>query len=121
MARAQKRLRLVGCLILVAGLAVSFWAWQRASNVRADATRSAMADIQNSKAYQLQLEKDSGEAGVFSNTIANWFTGLWEGRQLGTTLAVLSAGSALLCFLVAHFLPQIPPFPSADEDRRSRR
>jgi hypothetical protein len=50
---------------------------------------------------------------VLGNDIQQWFAGLWHGRHLAYTLAVLSFVVALALFFIAYFLPDFPPL----EDR----
>jgi hypothetical protein len=47
---------------------------------------------------------------VLGNDIQGWFLGLWHGRNLAYTLAVITIVLALACFYVAFALPDLPAF-----------
>jgi len=57
-------------------------------------------DLENSKAYQFQLEKIGGKSAVFGVQLTHWFSSLWHGKPLAYTVAVLSIIAAIiLCWL----------------------
>jgi hypothetical protein len=56
------------------------------------------------------MEYLGGKANVMANDIDTWFVGLWHGRNLAYTLAVLTVVIALICFYIAFALPDLPPF-----------
>jgi hypothetical protein len=56
------------------------------------------------------MEYIGGNANVLGSEITGWFVGLWHGRNLAYTLAVLTIIAALLCFYIAFALPDLPPF-----------
>jgi hypothetical protein len=64
-----------------------------------------MSSVNNSKKYRGDLERIGGKAAVAAAEFNEWFDGLWHGRRLAGTLAVLSIGASLLCFLAS----KIPP------------
>lgn len=64
-----------------------------------------VASIDNSKKYQLELERIGGKAALVAVEFNNWFAGLWHGKRLAGSLAVLSIGGSLLCFLAS----KVPP------------
>jgi len=70
----------------------------------------------DTKKYQDQLERYGGKANILATEMQEWFVGLWHGRHLAYTLAVLTFAVALACFYVALFLPDLPPF-GEDPDR----
>jgi len=59
----------------------------------------------NSKSYLNQLERIGGKSAVVAAEFSEWFDGLWHGRQLAGTLAVLTIGAALACMAAARLLP----------------
>lgn len=63
----------------------------------------------NSKKYRLQLEKIGGKYAVVAAEMSEWFDGLWHGRNLAWTIASLTVGASLLCFLAG----KIPPLDEA--------
>src|SRR5207302_588774 len=62
------------------------------------------------KKYVHDLQVYGGTANVLFAEFTEWFTGLWHGRQLATTLAVLTALTLLLVRWVRVPLP-----PEGDE------
>ena len=48
-----------------------------------------------------------------------WLASLWHGKALAYTLAVLAAGIAAVCFLVAH-LTSPPPPGEGDQPREGQ-
>ncbi len=106
--RAQVRLYAAGYAILAAGSACSYWAHRVA--VSDELGNALMAQAHDTKGYQGQMEYLGGKANVLGNDITSWFVGLWHGRTLAYTLAVLTLASALVCFYIAFALPDLPPF-----------
>ena len=67
-------------------------------------------ELQNQKAYLLQMEKIGGKANVAATQFQEWFVSLWHGQQLGYTLAFLSAATAFVYWFIAlHHVPAPPP------------
>jgi hypothetical protein len=112
--RAQLRLYAVGYAVLAIGCGCSLWAYRVA--VRDELGDSLMAQARNTRAYQGQMEYIGGKANVLGSEISSWFIGLWHGRNLAYTLAVLTIGIALLCFYAAFALPDLPPFGDEPAD-----
>jgi hypothetical protein len=115
--RAQVRLYALGFTVLAAGSACSYWAYRVA--VADELGDSLMARARDTKGYQGQMEYLGGKANVLGSDITSWFVGLWHGRNLAYTLAVLTLVVALACFYVAFALPDLPPFgdePAGDGD-----
>jgi hypothetical protein len=113
---AQVRIYSLGYAVLAVGCGCSFWAYRVA--VRDELGDSLMAQARDTKAYQGQMEYLGGKSNVLASEISGWFAGLWHGRNLAYTLAVLTMAIALLCFYVAFALPDLPPFgddPPKDE------
>lgn len=106
--RAQVRLYAIGYGVLAAGSACSFWAYRVAVND--ELGDSLIAQARDTKGYQGQMEYLGGKANVLGNEMTSWFIGLWHGRNLAYTLAVLTLATALVCFYVAFALPDLPPF-----------
>ena len=49
----------------------------------------------DSKMYRHELERFGGNAAIFADELSRWFSGLWHGKGLARTLAVLSSVVAL--------------------------
>jgi hypothetical protein len=105
---AQVRLYVAGYVVLIGGTIASAWAYRVA--VVDEMSDSLIAQARNTKDYQGQMEYIGGNANVLGSEITGWFVGLWHGRNLAYTLAVLTIIAALLCFYIAFALPDLPPF-----------
>lgn len=64
-----------------------------------------MSSVNNSKKYRGDLERIGGKAAVAAAEFNDWFASLWHGRRLAGTLAALSVGASLLCFLASRIPP----------------
>jgi hypothetical protein len=102
----QRRFRLIGILILVAGLLAAALIARRAApgDENAEAILSG-----NAKRYAYEMERIGGQSNVLAAEIRDWFSSLWHGRRLAYTLAFLSVGGGLACFFIAHVLTCPPP------------
>lgn len=99
-------MRKIALGILVAGLSASAVVFAIAApEVDEDYFGVHVTSIHNSKRQLLELERIGGKAAVVAVELSDWFDGLWHGRRLAGTLAVLSVGASLLCFLAG----KIPP------------
>jgi len=99
-------MRKIAVGVLVVGLSVSAVVFAIApSEVEDDYPGVYVTSIHNSKRHLLELERIGGKAAVVAVEINEWFDSLWHGRRLAGTLAVLSIGASLLCFLAS----KIPP------------
>ncbi len=105
--RAQVWLFAAGYAVLALGSAGSVWIYRHA--VQDDLADAVMANTYNTKKYQDQLERYGGKANILATDIQGWFDGLWHGRHLAYTVAVLTLAAALVCFYIALFLPDFPP------------
>jgi hypothetical protein len=105
---AQVRFYAIGYAVLAAGSVCSYWAYRVA--LRDEMGDALMAQARNTKGYQGQMEFIGGKANILGSDITRWFVGLWHGRNLAYTLAVLTLACALLCFYIAFALPDLPPF-----------
>ena len=65
------------------------------------------------KKYRRELAVYGGNANVVAADFMDWFNGLWHGRALGGTVAVLT----ILTALGFRFVAALPPFPSAEPSR----
>jgi hypothetical protein len=63
----------------------------------------------DSRRYDYELERMGGKSAVLAAEFTQWFGSLWRGRKLAGTLAILSVGSSLGCFFLAHLLKHSPP------------
>ena len=101
----QSRLRLMGWLVLIVGLAVSAWIFRTADDDTSDVIGYVVADgrsypvtTRDSKQYRHNLERFGGKMAVFADDLNRWIRSLTEGRRLAVVIAVSSFGVAALCF-----------------------
>lgn len=102
----QKRYRLIGVIILVAGLLAAALIYQKAApdDGTAYLINSGTLLSGNSKRYENEMKGIGGQSNVVAAEFREWFGSLWHGRRLAYTLAFLSVGGSLACFLWAHLL-----------------
>lgn len=99
-------MRRIAAGILVAGLSASAAVFALApAEAEGEQAGVYVASASNSKRVRLELERAGGKAAVFAAEFDEWFDGLWHGRRLAATLAVLSAGASLLCLLAGRLPP----------------
>jgi len=102
----HERIFYAGVVILVAGLigaALIYW-------LTADsAVKKTEIEFANPRAYEYQIERLGGKATVYVVRFNEWFTGLWQGRQLVFTVAVLAVVIALICFWLAKRMAEALP------------
>ena len=92
--------------ILVVGLSVSAMVFALApAGVDENDAGPYLSSIGNSKKQRSDLERIGGKAAVVAAEFNEWFDGLWHGRRLAGTLAVLTIGASLLCFLASRIPP----------------
>ncbi len=68
-------------------------------------------DPMDTKLYLHQLEVYGGTANVLAAEFREWFVGLWHGRNLAGTVAVLT----ILAVLAMRFVAARLPVPEADD------
>lgn len=108
MSRAA-RLRAWGAAVLAIGLAAAALIVAFAPEDRDAALADAIA---GARMYRHNLQLMGGSMGVMIAEFDRWFAGLWHGRALAGTVAVLAVCAALACFVAAHF--------AGDADRNRR-
>jgi len=116
--RRQGRLRRAGIGILVGGILAAAVIYRRApaSEDWADYLVDSGTMLSgNYKQYQNQMKQIGGQSNVIAADFSTWFASLWQGRRLAYTVAVLSLGGSLTCFLLAHLLG-FPPPPESGSD-----
>jgi len=102
----HERIFYAGVVILVAGLigaALIYW-------LTADsAVKKTEIEFANPRAYEYQIERLGGKVTVYVVRFNEWFTGLWQGRQLAFTVAVLAVVIALICFWLSKRMAEALP------------
>ncbi|WP_059412279.1 hypothetical protein [Cupriavidus basilensis] len=108
------RLYLLGAAILAAGWTAAVLVYLNAA--RAETSPDLLYGPGWQRQYDFQLERIGGKAAVLAAEFSQWFGGLWHGRQLAVTLAILATVAALLCFAVAHELALMARHRRGGED-----
>jgi len=104
----SQRFRLAGWTIAVTGLAVAAWI-----RLTTPETAAAAIPLQRLKVQERQLEMIGGKFAVEAARFSAWFDGLWIGRDLATTLAVITVATTLFCLWLASIAAREP----VDDDR----
>lgn len=99
----EDRFRLAAAAVAALGLGA-------AAVVRFTTEETVLATIDRSRtaAMQLQLERYGGKFAVMSAEISDWFDRLWQGRQLATTLAVVTVVTVGLLLWIGHLASDGP-------------
>jgi hypothetical protein len=97
----QTRLYLAAAITLLAGWTCAVIIYLTAKDTADDATISA---FENSKAYRHDLELYGGKINVLADEFMRWFDGLWHGKALASTLAVITPLVAAGFFLAGYYL-----------------
>jgi len=107
---SEERLRRLTIVLLLAGfgaaVVIFFVASQRPENPLG-------YEPLETKQYRHDLEVYGGKANVLAAEFSEWFAGLWYGRNLAYTVAVMT----VLLVLVVRFFAGPPPEPD-DEARQ---
>jgi len=81
-----------------------------------DGDTDLAGQITSGRMYRHNLELMGGKFAVLSDQFNEWFAGLWHGRSLAYTVAVLAVAIALMCFWVGHVMSK--PLPSESDRER---
>jgi hypothetical protein len=122
----RTRLYVGSIAVLLVGLCSAFVIFLTADGAADGAVRYEVIDgkvyavpLSDTKAYMRDLQRFGGKAAVLAAELNRWFDGLWHGRTLALTVAVLSIAVSLGMFLVAGRVPD--PERGASEPPGRRR
>lgn len=90
-----------GVTIMLAGLLGATLIYATAAD---DRVPDPGAEIESSRVYEYNVERIGGMAAVYAARFNRWLAGLWHGRPLAYTIAVLSLIIGLACFWLAHMV-----------------
>jgi hypothetical protein len=108
------RIRYAGTAILLVGLLSAALLYVLAPE---DRSSDALAAIESGRVYEYNIERVGGMAAVYAARFNRWLAGLWHGKPLAYTVAVLSTAIALLCFMVARMIfVRLPSAPDEGAD-----
>ncbi len=102
-----------GVAILVVGLLGAALIYVFAAD---DGGTDSAAEIAKGKMYEHNIALMGGKFAVYSVRFNQWLAGLWHGRPLAYTVAVLAVAVALVCFWVARLMA-VPVPDEADQER----
>lgn len=109
----QSRLRIISAAILLVGLIISFGIYLAAPDESEDLT---IYGFEHSKAYRHDLELYGGKANVLVSEFMQWFGGLWHGKSLAYTIAVITIVTSAVLFYVAHLVSSYDDHEHSEED-----
>ena len=105
-------INILSAVILLAGLGTAVFVYQTADT---DAGGALGYQIiggtiypimpENTKIYRHDLEVYGGKAAVLADDFRRWFNGLWQGKTLAFTIAVITILVSLTGFFTARHLP----------------
>jgi hypothetical protein len=114
-ARAARRLKWAGVVVLAVGLAAALTIYRVApARSSGDAANynivggQVFASPDENSAEMQQVERLGGKPAVYALEFHRWFLSLWHGRRLAWTLIVLCVAVALLCFHLAGLMADEP-------------
>jgi hypothetical protein len=108
----QRQIRQIVATLLALGLGSALTIYLTAGPTPADPLGY---DPLNTKKYLRELELYGGKANVLSVELRQWFSGLWHGRTLAATVAVLTISLAFAFWFVAS--NQVPDDGTGDETK----
>jgi hypothetical protein len=110
----QARRKLVAAGTLFAGFAVALVIYMTATPPPDNPLGYRPED---SKKYLREMELYGGKANVLAGEFRQWFEGLWHGRSLAFTVAVLSVLLALVISIASTPLPgDTDPTETTEDD-----
>ena len=99
----------LGIGILLAGMCLGcFLYWRSLQSGQANDEDDALAEVEDSRAYQQGVERNGGVFGLLMVQWTNALAKLGEPRPLAITIMVAANLAAGGCFLVAARLPAAP-------------
>jgi hypothetical protein len=104
-----------GVAILLVGLVGAALIYVFAAD---DGDTNLASEIASGRMYKHNLELMGGKFAVYADQFNRWFAGLWHGRPLAYTVAVLAVAIALVCFWVARLM-SVPLPGESDQERES--
>jgi hypothetical protein len=78
-----------------------------------------LGDPMANKKYMRELRVMGGQGNVLAAEFQDWFGGLWQGRELAGTVAVITVGVVLVFRFVATFPPAAPAETVAAPEKKT--
>ena len=105
-------LNLISAIILLVGLGTAIFIYQTADMDSSGALGYQIIGgtvypimPENTKIYRHDLEVYGGKAAVLADDFRRWFNGLWHGKSLAFTIAVITILASFAGFFTARHLP----------------
>ena len=103
-------LKIISSIILLIGLGSAIIIYLTADNDSVSVTGYEIVNGElypsvPSKKYEHDLEQFGGKSAVLANDFRYWFVGLWHGKSLAVTVAVIAIIASGGIFFVANNLP----------------
>ncbi|MGA3206285.1 MAG: hypothetical protein ABSE05_00485 [Syntrophales bacterium] len=105
-------INLISAIILLVGLGTAIFIYQTADNDSSGALGYQIIGgtvypimPENTKIYKHDLEVYGGKAAVLADDFRRWFVGLWRGKSLTFTIAVITIFVSFAGFFTARHLP----------------
>lgn len=118
-------LNLMSVIILLVGLGMAVFIYRTADSESSGALGYQIIDgtvypimPENTKIYRHDLEVFGGKAAVLADDFRRWFIGLWHGRSLAFTIAVITILVSFACFFTARHLPSISQSDARTDNNR---
>lgn len=118
-------LNLMSAVILLVGLGTAVFIYQTADTDMSGALGYQIVGgiiypvmPENTKIYRHDLEVYGGKAAVLADDFRRWFIGLWHGKSLAFTIAVITIIASFVCFFTARHLPSLSESDAGAEDNR---
>lgn len=120
-------LNLVSAFILLAGLCCSAWIYRTAGSVPGGVSGYEEAggtvypiNPEDSRKFIRAMEQYGGKSNLLAYELNAWFTGLWHGKKLACSVALISVLMSLAAFFAA-FMQGTPGASPGDEAREKDR
>jgi len=105
-------LNLISAIILLVGLGTAIFIYQTTDMDSSGALGYQIIGgtvypimPENTKIYRHDLEVYGGKAAVLADDFRRWFNGLWHGKSLAFTIAVITILASFAGFFTARHLP----------------
>jgi hypothetical protein len=105
-------LRRWGWGILIAGVCTGALIYLLADP---DSAAGASVEMADARVYNYNVERMGGKAALYAVRFNQWMDGLWHGRSLGVTVAVVAMVLALLCFWLSGLMSE----QATEDDKHS--
>lgn len=105
----------IAVVILIAGLAAGVAVYLKAGNYLGNVGYEQSGgevyttNPEDSKLYRFEMERYGGSINLVAYEIMQWFYGLWHGKTLALTIAVIAVLIYLALVFIANRLPAPPP------------